>query len=226
MIDSNELQPSSSAVDINNWKRKSYFEHYYKNVKCTYNFTVNIDITTLLPKIKERGYKLYPVFIYIITKAVNEIDELKVSQNDQGELVKWNFLSPCYTIFQRDDDSFTNIWTDYATSFSDFNAAYLSDVEKYIGVKEFMAKPNMPGNTFPISCIPWLDFTSFNLNIYNDAKYLSPIFTMGKYTKKKEAIELPLSIQLHHALCDGYHAGKLVEAIRRYSQNFEDWLEE
>jgi chloramphenicol O-acetyltransferase type A len=95
-----------------------------------------------------------------------------------------------------------------------FNADYVKDIETYGRVKAFYAKGDEPGYTFPISCIPWLDFTALNLNIYDDGRYLSPIFTFGKYTIKDGKKVIPLAVQLHHALCDGYHVSQLFEKIR------------
>ena len=217
--------PIFHLIDLDNWKRRPYFEHYYNNVKCTYSVTVEIDISLSLAFIKKRGLKLYPVFIYIISMAVNKIEELRVSYNSQGELGQWDFLSPCYTVFHKDDEAFTNIWSTYSNVFSAFNSNYTSDIEQHGSAKDFIAKPDDPGNTFPISCLPWLDFTAFNLNICDDARYLSPIFTFGKYKSIGGKTILPLSAQLHHALCDGYHAGMLFEMIREFSAKSKEWID-
>ena len=54
------------------------------------------------------------------------------------------------------------------------------------------------------SAIPWAGFESFNLNIA-DFKYLIPIFTIGKYYRENDQFYLPLAVQVHHAVCDGFH---------------------
>jgi len=220
----NNKTPIFDLIDFENWPRKSYFDHYYNQVKCTYSITADIDIAFLLKICKEHSIKLYPAIIHIITRAVNQMDELRTSYNDRNELGTWDFMSPCYTVFHKDEKIFSNIWTPYSESFSDFNRDYLQDIETYGSIKDFMAKGDEPGNTFPISCLPWIDFTGFNLNIYDDARYLCPIFTLGKYRVKEGKTTIPLSVQLHHALCDGYHAGVLFEKIRELSINAEKWL--
>lgn len=213
-----------NLIDINSWPRKFYFEHYYKQVKCTFSFVANVDITTLLQVGKQNNLKLYPLMLYIISRAVNEVKELRLDRNPDGQIGFWNFVSPCYTVFHNDEKTFSNIWTVYDNDFSVFYHHYLQDLENYSQVKDFMAKPNKPGNTFTISCLPWVDFTAFNLNIYDDARYLKPIFTMGKYTSQDEKIMLPIAIQCHHAICDGYHAGLLLEHIRKLAASVEEWM--
>lgn len=218
------MQAIFTEIDVNSWSRKYYFEHYYQRVKCTYSLTAAVEIGRLLHACKQKSIKLYPVMLYIIARAVNEINELRVDLNAEGQLGVWDFVSPCYTVFHEDDKTFTNIWTTFDADFSVFHHRYLQDMARYSHVKEFIAKPDEPGNTFPISCIPWIDFSAFNLNIYDDASYLKPIFTIGKYTSRESKISLPLSIQCHHAICDGYHAGFLLEKIRGLALLFEEWL--
>ncbi|MFI4956615.1 MAG: CatA-like O-acetyltransferase [Gammaproteobacteria bacterium] len=219
-----DKKPNFTFIDVNNWPRKPYFDHYYNKVKCTRSITADIDIGFLLKICKERSIKLYPAMIHIIARAVNQMEELRTSYNEHGELGTWDFMSPCYTVFHNDEKIFSNIWTTYSEAFSDFNRDYLVDIETYGAVKNFMAKGDVPGNTFPVSCLPWIDFTGYNLNIYDDARYLCPIFTFGKYTVKEGKTVIPLCALLHHALCDGYHAGVLFQLIREIASKPDEWI--
>lgn len=215
--------PIFTIIDLDNWPRKSYFE-YFNQVKCSYGITADIEIGLLLKSCKEKSIKLYPAMVHIITTAVNQMQELRISYNDNGELGTWSFMSPCYTVFHPDEKIFTNIWTPYSQQFSDFHHEYLKDIDTYGNVKDFFAKPNDPGNTFPISCVPWIDFTGLNLNIHDDGKYLCPIFTLGKFGLKEGKTVIPLAVQLHHALCDGYHVGMLFELMRALAAKPLEWL--
>ena len=62
--------------------------------------------------------------------------------------------------------------------------------------------------------IPWVTFSAFNLNIYDSGKYLLPIFTMGKAFERDAKRLLPLAIQVHHAVCDGYHVAAFLETLQ------------
>jgi chloramphenicol O-acetyltransferase len=52
-----------TKIDINNWTRKEYFDHYFDNTPCTYSMTVKLDIS----KLKKDGKKLYPTLLYGVT---------------------------------------------------------------------------------------------------------------------------------------------------------------
>ena len=91
---------------------------------------------------------------------------------------------------------------------------------RYSGSARYVAKEGRPENSFDVSMIPWLHFTAFNLNVYGDGKYLLPIFTMGKFEDREGGRFLPLAIQVHHAVCDGYHVGRFVQLLQEGIRNF------
>ncbi len=201
-------------VDIDSFKRKEHFWHYIKEVPCNYCLTTNIEITNLIKK----KYKLYPSLIYSITKAVNNFDEFKMRLIDD-KLAVFDILYPCYTIFHKDDETFSNVWSIYEGDFEKFKRQYQEDLEKYGTIKKFISKPNEPNNTFPISMIPWTSFTGFNLNLPKNLTYLAPIFTMGKYYKDGDSYFIPLAIQVHHAVCDGFHVARFLDYLKEVIKN-------
>ncbi len=62
--------------------------------------------------------------------------------------------------------------------------------------------------------IPWTTFTGFNLNVYGDGTYLRPIFTFGKYFEQEGKTFIPLSVQIHHAVCDAFHVSRLIDEFQ------------
>lgn len=201
-------------IDVSKWKRKEYFDHYLNQVTCTYSMTLNLDLTDLLHEIKKKRIKLYPAMIYLLSVIVNKHDEFRTALDSKGHVGIFDLLHPSYTIFQKDNETFTNVWTEYSPSFSEFYKQYLLDIENYAKINSFIAKPNVPENVFNISSIPWVSFTGFNLNLPKVTDYLLPIFTMGKYFEQNGKIWLPIAIQVHHAVCDGFHIAKFVNDLQ------------
>lgn len=211
-------------INMDNWKRKEYFYYYYKNVKCTFTMNAELDITGLTVNLKEKNIKLYPVLIYLLTRTVNKYTEFRMSMDKNGKLGYWKNMAPAYTVFNKKQEIFFNLWTDYDENFSKFYNNYLKNEKLYENSESMFPKGEMPSYTFSISVIPWVNFTGFNLNIYSDGSYLLPIFTFGKYVKKSKRIVIPLSIQVHHAVCDGFHAGRFFNELQRICTD-RDWLE-
>lgn len=213
-------------IDIENWSRKEWFEHYLNEVRCTYSITVNIDITRLQIARKEQKIKLYPVLIYLLSVVVNKYEEFRIDYDEyteQGRLGYWDTVHPVYTVFHKDSGTFSSLWTEHDNCFSVFYDRYQKDIAKYGSVERFSPKENVPKNIFSVSIIPWTTFTGFNLNVYTDGSYLRPIFTFGKYFEQDGATLLPLSVQVHHAVCDGFHVSRFIDEFQKLVNDDTLW---
>lgn len=198
-----------TVIDKNNWKRKQYFEHYISTVPCTYSMTVKLDITN----IREKKLKLYPTMLYVLTKSVNSYEQFRMAINGDDELILYSNMESCYTVFHKETETFSNIWTAYSDDYDTFCKNYSEDILNYGNVELFAAKPNVPPNSFTVSMIPWVSFDGFNLNT-PDFKYLIPIFTIGKYFSENGKTYLPLAVQVHHAVCDGFHVCRFINDVQ------------
>ncbi len=197
-------------VDLNTWDRKEYFKHFIDRVPFTYSMSIKLDITN----IRNRQLKVYPTLLYCITKAANQLEQFKTSYVD-GKLVIFESMNPSYTIFHKDTKTFSVLWSEFHDQYQEFLNTYNNDLEKYSNVHQIYAKENMPANILNITMLPWVSFEGLNQNIYKGEQHLSPIFTMGKFYEDKEKIYIPLSIQVHHAVCDGYHVSLFVDELQK-----------
>ncbi len=199
-----------TLIDINNWERKEYFNHYRHAIPCTYSMTVKLDITT----IKQQDKHLYSTLLFRLTEIINRHEEFRTNYNPQGELGIYDRLIPSYTIFNPETETFTNIWTEPSKTYTDFYQSYQQDITQYGKNKGLIGKPDMPENTFNVSMIPWTSFEGFNLNLEKGFAYLLPIFTFGKYEQINNRYIIPMSVQVHHAVCDGFHVCRLINELQ------------
>ena len=194
-----------NIINLETWDRKEYFNHYF-NQQTTFSVTKEFDITLLKSMIKNKGYKLYPALIYIIVNIINQNKVFRTGINS------------------KETEKFSNIWTESNVSFNSFYNSYKSDLLEYKDKNEMFPKKPIPENTVPISMIPWIDFSSFNLNIGNNSRFLLPIITMGKFYSKNNKIYLPVSLQVHHAVCDGYHASLFMSEFQNMVDSVNEWI--
>ena len=207
------------AVDRAFWAREEYYQHYTKDVPCTYSVTAQMDITNLLRGVKAAGLKLYPALIYMVARAVNDRREFRMDVVD-GVLGYYDSVDPSYTVFHADTQTFSSVWTEYTPDFRAFYERYLDDTARWGDVRKLDAKPGGGRNFINISSVPWLAFTGFNLNLQSDFDYLLPIFTFGKYAEEGDKTRLPLSIQAHHAVADGFHTARLIADMQAWADGF------
>lgn len=198
-----------TVINRDAWARNEYFEHYFSSCPCTYSMTAKLDITNL----RQKKLKLYPAMLYLLTTVVNQHEQFRMALNERDELILYDGMEPSYTVFHKETETFSNIWTSYSDDYETFCCRYEKDLELYGNVQGFIGKPDTPKNSFTVSMIPWASFEGFNLN-FPDFKYLIPIFTMGKFTETDGHFYLPLAVQVHHAVCDGFHVCRFVNDLQ------------
>lgn len=202
-----------TLIDLHNWNRREHYLHFINEVRCSYSACINLDISNL------NGKRLYPTMLWLLTQVVNQMPEFRTAITDEG-LGYYDKMHPAYTIFNQEQKTFSALWTQYQPDYHSFLKSYESDSEKYSSSIEYAPKPGRPANSFDVSMVPWFSFTAFNLNIFGDGTYLLPMFTMGKTFETDGKRMLPLAIQVHHAVCDGYHVGKFIELLQAKINEF------
>ena len=200
-------------INLETWERREFYEHFIGEVVCTCSAVVNIDITNL------KGQKLYPAMIWLLTKTVNDMPEFRTVLTPDGPGI-YDDMHPMYTVFNKEKKNFSGIWSYFSEDYEEFLKSYEADAEEYSKSTRYAPKDGTPANSFNISMVPWLEFTGFNINVFDEGKFLLPVFTMGKFFERDSKRFLPLAIQVHHAVCDGYHMGAFVERLQEYIDHF------
>lgn len=212
-------------IDMEHWERKEHYQYYQTLVRSNYTLTANLNITPLVQAIKTRGLKFYPVFLYITSTAVNRIKEMRMAKDKDGHLGYWDECHPSYTIFHKDDCTFSDIWTEYHTDFNVFYENCIKDMIEWKDVKGVKTKPGKPDNFTPISCLPWLSYTSMAYDTPVSSPLYFPVVLFGKYFEQNGEILIPFSAYLPHAVADGYHTSLFINTVQEIANDFEHWMQ-
>lgn len=207
-----------TVIDLEKWERAEIFNHYIAQ-QTSFSMTKDIDITQLYSYLKEQNHSFYLGFIYLVTTIANQDTHFKMSFNSKGQVGYWETLSPMYTIFDKKTELFSALATEYLPEFNVFKANYLSDLATFSNSGKLFPQKILPENVLNISMIPWTSFTGFNLNVGNSEPYLLPIITGGKFTFLDNKVFLPVSLQVHHAVCDGFHAANFFNTFEKMAVN-------
>ena len=67
------------------------FWYFSKMAPTGYSITVDVDMTGLRGALKERGFRFFPAYLWLVTKCLNEQTEFKVAQLDaQGDSARFD----------------------------------------------------------------------------------------------------------------------------------------
>ena len=131
-------------IDLTVWPRREYFEHYFSQIPCTFSMTVKLDVSAI---VRSRR-KLYPTMLYCISRIVNAHEEFRMAINDRGVLGVYSELVPSYTIFHKDTQTFSNLWTGYSPDEEAFFRAYEQDLKRYGDNHGMIGKFPIPKTAF------------------------------------------------------------------------------
>ncbi|TLD82531.1 CatA-like O-acetyltransferase [Helicobacter trogontum] len=200
-------------IDFESYKRKEHFL-FFKSNTCSFSLSVELDISNIL-LFKKQGSSFFALMLYCISRSVNEFLEFKMDCQN-GVLGYYEIIHPSYTIFHKNSETFSSLWSKYDEDFVKFNKNLQSDKTKFGENLSYEAKAiNLP-NLFYVSSIPWINFTDFNLQI-DRSNFYAPIFTLSKIKDSN----ILLNINVNHAVCDGYHVSKFIETLQESINTLE-----
>ena len=213
-----------TPINKEKWGRKPYFDYYMERIKSKYTLTVQMDISPLIQAIQKQEYRFFPTFLFAIMKGINQNESFRMGYDAEGQLGHWQFLHPSYTIFHPDDQTFSDIWSEYSADFQTFYQNVTNDMEIYKGVKGISTKPGAPPNFCSVSSIPWLSFSGFAQDTYEASQLLTPLIRFGKYYQEGDKTLIPFAIFVNHAVADGYHTAKLINEISDIVSDVKEWI--
>lgn len=200
-------------IDKKNWKRIKHFQFFNSLDYPHFNLCANVDIAALHAFAQNKGYSIFKYILYLTSKVANEIPEFR--QRIRGEeVVEHDIVHPSYT-YMTDQDIFRFLETDYVED----PIAFFNNCERAenLGRSEAHLEddPNRDDYLF-ITCIPWIHFTSFVHPIDIQNVDSVPRISWGKYKLQGDQLLMPLSMQAHHALADGWHTGQFFQKIEHH----------
>lgn len=199
-------------INTETWERGELFRFYIEKLRNVMSMTVDTDVTKLVSFVRAHGLKFYPAMMWAVSKAVNGRAEFRYGWKN-GDLVRWDYVSPYYADFHGEDERFVKLVTEYSGDLSEFHARFLADRERYKDLRAFDLK-EIPPNTFDVSCLPWVRYRSFDIHVFDEGRYLAPVVTWGRFETENGKTVMPLSVNIHHAVADGWHLSRLFADVQ------------
>ena len=208
-----------TMIDLNEWSRGNLFQFYIGKMRIVLSLTVDIDVANLKLYSKKTGIPFYPLMLWVVSKVINDHDEFKYSWDNEGNLIRWDYVSPSHTHFHSDDEYFTKMVTEYTDDLTEFYGRVMADRERYKNDRAVL--DNQPLNFFDVSCLPWVRYKHFDVHVFDEGKFLAPVVTWGKYEQAEGKLLMPLTMNIHHAVADGFHLSRFFNEVQELIDSFK-----
>lgn len=208
-------------IDLDIWERKDHF-HFFKGLDYPhFSIGANLDITRFYQFTKENDLPFFISFLYAATKTANLIPEFRYRIRG-GQVIEHEMVHPSFTVLTS-QEVFTFCTVDYLENYREFKE---STSKAIAAAKDNVNLKDEPGrdDLLYITCIPWISFTSVTHPIHMNPVDSIPRIAWGKYFEENGKIKMPLSVQGHHALIDGFHVGQYFNEMQEIMDgSATDW---
>lgn len=201
-------------IDLETWKRKEHFEFFSKMKSPYFGIVTEVDCTETYQLAKDKNESFFAHYLHKSMIAVNKIEEFKYRLiND--EVVAFDVLHAGSTI-GRKDGTFGFSFMEFSEDFEIFSQNLqkeVDEVQNSTGLR--VRNEDLPENHIRHSTMPWTHFTGLLHPTDFNPKESIPKIVFGKFSEKNGRKMLPLSIEAHHGLMDGFHLSLYLQEFQK-----------
>lgn len=202
-------------IDIENWNRKAHYNHFLGLKDPYFAVTIPFNVTKAFKFSKNNNISFFAKYLHDCVKAINAVENLKYRIVDNN-VVAYDVIHASATLMRSDNT--------YGFSFIDFNEdlnLFIKNIESEKVRIEKTADLYPPKNGLDCihcSAMPWLYYTGHKEPVSGTLESV-PKVSFSKAIKNGEDLLMNVSINVNHALADGYH-------VSLFSEKFQHFLNE
>jgi chloramphenicol O-acetyltransferase type A len=199
-------------LDLESWGRRQLFDFFRRYDQPYFNVCTRLDVTNLVELLRNLpGTSVSLTYHYFALRVANAIEPFRYRLKDDQVLVH-DVIHGGSTVLMP-NESFSFAYFDYDEDFRRFLSGAKEAVES-VRTGDGVLRPTPRDNLIYFTTLPWFSFTSF-AHARNSERGLSvPRIAFGKFLKENGRVQLPFSVEVHHALMDGLHVGKYLNRLQ------------
>ncbi|KZN67370.1 CatA-like O-acetyltransferase [Pseudoalteromonas luteoviolacea] len=201
-------------IALDSWDRKEHFEFYQDFADPNFNITTNLNTHSLYIKASQADLSFTYCYLYCLSRAIEQCDFMRYRIVD-GCPVESEKVTISST-FLKEDNTFRFITLSESSDVNEF--IQQSEENKKVGLSQpllgemFLSNCSSVEQVY-VSILPWFQFTSFKHARHSEDNLGIPKIIFGKLNEDKNS--LPVSIEVHHGLVDGYHLSLFLDEFQR-----------
>ena len=205
-------------LDFENWNRKEHFEFFSPFDEPFFGVVSEVDCTKAYSYAKKNNISFFAYYLHKTLEAANSLDFFKYRIIDK-EVFICDEIHAAATI-AREDGTFAFSFTEFNPDFTIFHDSLKSEIDSVqnssgLRFNEYAKR----ADAIHISSFPWHKLTGLTHARDFKREDSVPKITFGKSFELDSALKLPVAINVHHALMDGFHVAKFLERFQDLLDN-------
>ena len=195
-------------MDVETWARKDAYRLFSRGYLPFFAVTTPLDVTALYGFTKKEGLSFYRAMVYIVTRAMNELEPFRLRIRPEGIAI-CDTVTPSYTTAGK-DGSFGICDVDYipGETMADFcRRARETETRQ---AEQMVVEDDVRDDLIFLSSVPWFVTTSVLQEQPLNPDDSFPRVLWDRIHEEKERLLVNFTVQLNHRLLDGSHVRDLL----------------
>ena len=201
-------------LDLATWNRREHFEFFSGFDEPFFGLVATVDCTAALAEAKRLGIPFFLYYLYQTLQAVNAVENLRY-RIEGGQVYGYNRIHASATI-GRPDHTFGFSFIEQHDELAAFvrgAEAEITAVQASTGLR--LSPATARPDVIHFSALPWVRFTGLTHARSFGAPDSAPKISVGQTYPAGAATLMPVAINVHHALADGYHVGQFLAEFQQ-----------
>ena len=201
-------------IDLAGWNRREHFEFFSGFAEPFFGLVATVDCTAALAEARRLGVPFFLYYLYHTLQAVNAVENLRYRIED-GQVVSYDCIHASATI-GRADHTFGFSFIEQQNALADFvreAAAEIAAVQASSGLR--LSPTTARPDVIHFSALPWVRFTGLTHARPFGVPDSAPKVSVGQTYQQGAATLMPVAVNVHHGLADGYHVGQFLTEFQR-----------
>ncbi|GAB3839777.1 chloramphenicol acetyltransferase [Hymenobacter jeollabukensis] len=201
-------------IDLTTWNRREHFAFFSAFEEPFFGVVAEVDAARAYARAKALGVSFFQLYLHAVLRAVNVVEALRYRIED-GQVWCYDVVHASATL-TRPDNTFGFSFVPYAPALADFGPglqAEMAAVRQSSGLRlnDVTARPDV----IHFSAIPWLSFTGLTHARSFSYPDSVPKISVGRTRAEGQQLLMPVAVNAHHGLADGYHVGLFFEQLQQ-----------
>lgn len=200
-------------IDQASWNRREHFTFFSAFEEPFFGLVATVDCTRALAEAKRSGVPFFLYYLHAALGAVNQVEAFRYRIED-GQVYCYDRIHASATI-GRADHTFGFSFIEHHDELPEFlptATAEIAAVQASQGLRlnEQTGRPDV----IHFSAVPWVRFTGLSHARSFGRPDSCPKISVGQTYLEGAATLMPVSVNVHHGLADGYHVGQFLAAFQ------------
>ena len=201
-------------IDLSTWNRREHFAFFSGFEEPFFGLVAPVNCTGAQDEAKRLGVSFFLYYLYHAVQAANAVPEFRTRIED-GQVYRYDRVHASATL-GRPDHTFAFSFIEQNPELAGFVAAAQAEIaatQNSTGLR--LNDTTARADVLHCSAIPWVRFSGLTHARSFRHPDSCPKISFGQLYEENGSTWMPVAVNVHHALADGYHVGQFLQEFER-----------